>query len=177
MTKYLLLSLCMLSSGCMVTGISRQSANGVVTTTIARNTSGKVVSKYDQFRTTYLLKWNDSSSVSSLTFNKSEFGITIVAYQSRGDLRYTVPRSGSLDFKFDDGTIYTFSGKSVCLSTVFVDINRITDSEFLLKLANSKYVYIQIKVVGSCKTIRVPLSGAEELLRASECFPKDLENS
>jgi hypothetical protein len=108
-------------------------------------------------------KWGQSFSLSSKENSKA---FTINATMGRGDGRYSKPRSGSFQFKFDnDDKVYNFSGTSYYLRTVFSYKNKEQDKEFLQKLASKNYVYVKVIVVGVEHVFKVKLTGSKNMLQ------------
>ncbi|RPE87964.1 hypothetical protein EDB69_4033 [Vibrio crassostreae] len=135
--------------------------------------TGSLVQNYDVFTENnkeYVLtfkeadkKWGQSFSLSSKENSKA---FTINATMGRGDGRYSKPRSGSFQFKFDnDDKVYNFSGTSYYLRTVFSYKNKEQDKEFLQKLANKNYVYVKVIVVGVEHVFKVKLTGSKNMLQ------------
>lgn len=134
--------------------------------------SGSLVQNYDVFTENnkeYVITFKEAGkswgNSFTLTSNENSTAFTIGATIGRGDGRYSKPRSGSFQFKFNnDEKVYNYSGTSYYLRTVFSYRDKERDKEFLNKLAHKSYVYVKVVVVGVEHVFKVNLTGSKNML-------------
>lgn len=144
--------------------------------TIIKTDNGSLIEKYDVFtedNKEYIAVFNEAGKSRgksiSLTSKEKSGVIQISSTIGRGDGRYSKSRSGSFQFKFDkDDQVYKFSGNSYYLRSVYANISKTKNKEFLKKLASKNYVYIKVIVVGTEHTFKVNLKGSTERLNSGK---------
>ena len=147
-------------------------SDGTFTKTIYSIGKNSLVENYDVFtqdNKKFTLKLGDINSYKSLVFVKSQKSNYIEitsSSMSRGDGRYSRPRSGKIEIKFDhDPKIYDLGGTSYYLRYTTTSINKIKNTEFLKKLASKNFMYVKVDVVGQDFVFKVNLKGSEKMLQ------------
>ncbi|WP_216605758.1 hypothetical protein [Vibrio crassostreae] len=85
----------------------------------------------------------------------------------KGDGRYSKPRSGKIELKFDnDDKIYDLGGTSYYLRYTTTSIDKDRSSELIEKLASKNYMYVKVNVVGQDYMFKVGLQGSGKMLRS-----------
>ena len=137
---------------------------------------GSLTEKYDVFtedNREYIVRFKEDGSSwggsVSLSAKEQSTSFTISSTMGKGDGRYSKPRSGSFQFKFDnDDKVYNFSGTSYYLRTVYASRDKKRDKEFLEMLAQKNHMYVKVIVVGVEHVFKVNLKGTNNILQTGK---------
>ena len=158
------------------------SKNTKVNKNILQISKNKLIESYDVFtenNKVYKIELR-GENYNTIIFEKNEKNesIKIRGKVGRGDYRYSVRRSGSFKFKFnDDDKIYEFRGYSVYLTDVYANINNKKEKEFLEKLAKKNYVYVKVILWEDyAETFKVNLIGSKKMLEMGKFIELDDSN-
>ncbi|NOH77824.1 hypothetical protein F0247_22595 [Vibrio crassostreae] len=150
-----------------------KSDDGTFTKVVYSSGKNSLVEKYDVFsedNRKYTLKLGESTGYKSLILVKSQNSSYINVYSSsmkKGDGRYSKPRSGKIELKFDnDDKIYDLGGTSYYLRYTTTSIDKDRSSELIEKLASKNYMYVKVNVVGQDYMFKVGLQGSGKMLRS-----------
>ncbi|MEZ9734793.1 MULTISPECIES: hypothetical protein [Vibrio] len=150
-----------------------KSDDGTFTKTVYSSGKNSLVEKYDVFsedNKKYTLKLGESNGYKSLTFTKSQNSNYITVYSSsmtKGDGRYSKPRSGKIELKFDnDDKVYDLGGTSYYLRYTTTSVYKDRNAELIEKLASKNYMYVKVNVVGQDYVFKVGLQGTGKMLSA-----------
>ncbi|WP_261928199.1 hypothetical protein, partial [Vibrio aestuarianus] len=94
------------------------------------------------------MKLGELNGYKSLTFIKTQNSDYIRVHSSnmmKGDGRYSKPRSGKIEIKFDnDEKTYDLGGTSYYLRYTTTSLRKTTQAEFFEKLASKNYMYVKV---------------------------------
>lgn len=149
-----------------------RAAEGSFTNTVLTTGKNSLTEKYDVFtedNKKFTLKLGSIKSYKNITLVKSEKSNSINVYSSsmmKGDGRYSRPRSGKIEIKFDnDQKTYDLGGTSYYLRYTTTDIDKVRNSEFLNKLAAKNFMHVKVIVVGQEFVFKVSLKGTKAMLK------------
>ncbi|ELJ8535082.1 hypothetical protein RUK98_003587 [Vibrio cholerae] len=146
--------------------------DGTFTKTVSVAGKNSLVEKYDVFtedNKEYTLKLGEINGYKSLTFIKTQNSDYIRVYSSnmmKGDGRYSKPRSGKIEIKFDnDEKTYDLGGTSYYLRYTTTNISKTRQAELFEKLSSKNYMYVKVDVVGEKFVFKVDLQGSRKMLQ------------
>ncbi len=117
----------------------------------------------------FTLKLGDINSYKYLILEKVQQSNYINIRSSnmmKGDGRYSRPRSGKIEIKFDnDEKIYDLGGTSYYLRYTTTSIYKDKHSEFIEKLASKRFMYVKVSVLGQDFVFKVNLEGLVKMLK------------
>ncbi|HCG7666172.1 TPA: hypothetical protein NJ444_004622 [Vibrio parahaemolyticus] len=115
------------------------------------------------------MKLGEIDGYKSVTFiktQKSDYVRVNSSSMMKGDGRYSKPRSGKIEIKFDnDEKTYDLGGTSYYLRYTTTSINKTSQAEFFEKLASKNYMYVKVDVVGQKFVFKVRLQGSRKMLQ------------